>query len=52
MYFVLLYINIIITLAKDQWDHQTTFSAIIVFLTVLIELYVYIFLIFNQHYKK
>lgn len=28
MYFVLLYINIVIILAKDQWDHQTTFSDI------------------------
>lgn len=50
--FVLLHTNIVMILAKDQQEHQTYFQSSIVFLTVLSELYVCIFLIFNQHYKK
>lgn len=51
MYFVLLYINIVIILAKVG-PSDYIFRHTLFFSTVLIELYVYIFSIFNQHYKQ
>lgn len=49
--FVLLYTNIVTTLRISR-NIRVYFRPCIVFLTVLTELYVCIFLIFNQHYKK
>lgn len=50
--FVPLYTNIVITLSKIGRNFRLYFQPYIVLITVLIELYVCIFLIFNHHYKK